>query len=255
MTNAADCKSFDVLRDRRLRRIGCGPSAAIQQFLFERTEKALGDCVVEACASRTGRCTRAYAPQGATISVAGVSPPRSVIILSILRSSFATLACRTPASRSIALAVTIFGGGDRRHPPTVVLGMPSFARDILCPLRERADAAQIHSICPSRCCFVVIVPIDESNSSAFHLAITGDNLLDFEDPKVRLPTMRPKQRVMVGADSLRKRLPGRSGVEHTTHRGAIDVASMNSEANDATGVLVDDQHDPIRSHGDGFASK
>ena len=42
------------------------------------------------------------------------------------------LGVRTTGSRSMALAVTIFGGGDRRHPATVVRGIPSL-RATSCP--------------------------------------------------------------------------------------------------------------------------
>ncbi len=83
----------------------------------------------------------------------------------------------------------------------------------------------------------------------------GLDLINLEDPKGRLPSVRRKQRVMVGTEMPGCALAMNSIVEHATEVRAVDVSVMHGEADDATGELVHDDKHPIALKHDRLAPK
>jgi hypothetical protein len=56
------------------------------------------------------------------------------------------------------------------------------------------------------------------------------DFIDLQDPKVRLPTVRLKQRIVIGAEMSRGAPAMNSGVEHPADVGAIDRTTMHADA-------------------------
>jgi len=62
----------------------------------------------------------------------------------------------------------------------------------------------------------------------------GLDFVDLQNPKVRRPTVRLKQRIMIGTEMSRCTPTMNGGVEHATEAGAIDGPAMHAETDDAT---------------------
>ena len=82
--------------------------------------------------------------------------------------------------------------------------------------------------------------------------------LDFVDPqnqKIRRPTMRFKQRIMIGTEVSRCLPTADSAVEHAAEAGAIDCATVYAESDETSRELVHDHERPVASKHDGLAPK
>ena len=64
-----------------------------------------------------------------------------------------------------------------------------------------------------------------------------------------------KWRIVVGANTLWPTLTRSGIVEHTAERWTIDISSIDCESNNPSGVLIHDQHDPVRRQRDGLGPK
>src|SRR5262245_11857167 len=84
------------------------------------------------------------------------------------------------------------------------------------------------------------------------------NRFDFshiENPEVRLPLMKPIQRIVIRTDIFGKRCYTSNRLfEHATKRHTIDNSGLNSKSDDSTRVLVHHDQHPMRSQCNGFAS-
>ena len=74
----------------------------------------------------------------------------------------------------------------------------------------------------------------------------GLDFVDFENPKVRPPTVRLEERIMIGAEMPRCALTMDGGVEHAAHVDACDRARVHADANQATRKLVHHHQHPVR---------
>ena len=84
------------------------------------------------------------------------------------------------------------------------------------------------------------------------------NRLNFpyvQNPKVRLPLMKPVQRIVIGADIFRQTCTSYRLLEHPAERQAIDDSTLDPESDDSACVLVHDDQHPIRLQGDRFTSE
>ena len=76
------------------------------------------------------------------------------------------------------------------------------------------------------------------------------NTLDLahaQHPQVGLPLVEPVQRIVVGAEVFRCRMPSNGMVEHAAQGSAIHDAGMDAEADDPPRALVHDQQHPMAS--------
>src|SRR5262249_4644285 len=76
------------------------------------------------------------------------------------------------------------------------------------------------------------------------------NCLNFryvQNSKVRLPFMKPVQRIVIGADVLRQTCTSYRLLEHSTECQAIDNSPLDPESDDSSCVLVHDDQHPIDS--------
>jgi hypothetical protein len=85
----------------------------------------------------------------------------------------------------------------------------------------------------------------------------GDRLdvLDFTHAQVGQPSVKAKQRVVIGADALRGRVVGDGAVEHAADRNPVDASGLNAKADEAARENVHHHHDPVTAQDDGFASE
>ncbi len=74
----------------------------------------------------------------------------------------------------------------------------------------------------------------------------GLDFVDFEDSKIGLPLSKAIKRIMVGAEVLgHPALPSDGTFEHPAKCDTIDGSGMHAEADDAAGVLIHDDQDPV----------
>src|SRR5260370_22574831 len=83
----------------------------------------------------------------------------------------------------------------------------------------------------------------------------GLDFIDLQNPKVRRPTMRLEQRIVIGAEVSWSAPTKNGGVEHAADVGAIDGTTMHADSDDATGEVVHDDEHPVAPEHDGLASK
>ena len=83
----------------------------------------------------------------------------------------------------------------------------------------------------------------------------GLDFVDLQNPKVRRPTVRLEQRIMIGAEMSRCALTMNGGVEHAADVGAIDRTTVHADSDEATRELVHDHEHPVAPEHDGLASK
>ena len=83
----------------------------------------------------------------------------------------------------------------------------------------------------------------------------GLDFVDLQNPKVRRPTVRFEQRIMIGAEVLRFAPTMNGCVEHAAEVGAIDRTTVHPDADEATRELVHDHKHPVAPEHDGLTSK
>ena len=66
----------------------------------------------------------------------------------------------------------------------------------------------------------------------------GLDFVDLENPKVRPPTVRLEERIMIGAEMSRCAPTMNGGVEHATEVGAIDRTTLHAASDQATRELI-----------------
>ena len=81
------------------------------------------------------------------------------------------------------------------------------------------------------------------------------DLLDLHHAQVGEPTAKAEERIVIGTNVFRFALPGGGGIEHATHRHAINACGGDSKADDTTGEDVHDQQDPMAAQDDRFNAK
>src|SRR6267378_677968 len=83
----------------------------------------------------------------------------------------------------------------------------------------------------------------------------GLDFSDLQNPKVRRPTVRLEQRIMISTEMARYPPTMNGGVEHATNVGASDHTPVHADADEATRELVHDHEHPVAPEHDGLASK
>ena len=83
----------------------------------------------------------------------------------------------------------------------------------------------------------------------------GLDFVDLQNPKVRRPTVRLEQRIMIGTEMSRCALTMNGGVEHAAEVGAIDRTAVHADSDEATRELVHHHEHPVAPEHDGLASK
>ena len=78
---------------------------------------------------------------------------------------------------------------------------------------------------------------------------------DVEDPQVRLPLMKPVQRIMVRAEIGWQRLAARRVIEHPAQRNPVNDATMHAETHNAPCPVVYHDEHPVRVEDSRFAPK
>src|SRR5262245_13829956 len=78
---------------------------------------------------------------------------------------------------------------------------------------------------------------------------------NFEYSKVRLPLMKPVQRIVIGTDIFRQTRISYRLLKHPAERQTIDDSALDPESDDAACVLVHDDQQPICSQGDRFTTE
>ena len=78
------------------------------------------------------------------------------------------------------------------------------------------------------------------------------DLLDLRHARIGEPTAKAEERIVIGTNVFRFALPGGGGIEHATHRHAINACRGDSKADDTTGEDVHDQQDPMAAQDDRF---
>ena len=81
------------------------------------------------------------------------------------------------------------------------------------------------------------------------------DFVDLQNSKIRRPTVRLEQWIMIGTEMSRCAPTMNGGVEHATEAGAIDGPAMHAETDDAMRELVHDHEHPVAPEHDGLASK
>jgi len=84
------------------------------------------------------------------------------------------------------------------------------------------------------------------------------NRLNFcyvQNLKVRLPLMKPVQRIVIGAEVLRQTCASDRLLEHATECQAIDNSALDPESDDSACVLVHDDQHPICLQSDRFTTE
>src|SRR2546427_9350200 len=83
----------------------------------------------------------------------------------------------------------------------------------------------------------------------------GLDFVDLQNPKVRRPTVRLEQRIMIGTEMSRCAPTMNGGVEHAAEVGAIDRTAVHPDPDEATRELVHDHQHPVAPEHDGLTSK
>src|SRR6266487_3311791 len=83
----------------------------------------------------------------------------------------------------------------------------------------------------------------------------GLDFVDLQNPKVRRPTVRLEQRIMIGTEMSRCAPTMNGGVEYAAEVGAIDCTVVHADSDEATRELVHDHEHPVAPEHDGLASK
>src|SRR5712664_44596 len=83
----------------------------------------------------------------------------------------------------------------------------------------------------------------------------GLDFVDLQNPKIRRPTVRLEQRIMIGTEMSRCAPSMNGAVEHAAEVGAIDGTREHADSDEATGELVHDQEHPVTAEHDGLPSK
>src|SRR6266849_6520105 len=81
------------------------------------------------------------------------------------------------------------------------------------------------------------------------------DFVDLQNPKVRRPTVRTEQRIMISTEMARCAPTMNGGVEHAAKVGAIDRTAVHADSDEATRELVHDHEHPVAPEHDGLASK
>src|ERR1700730_13166670 len=81
------------------------------------------------------------------------------------------------------------------------------------------------------------------------------DFVDLQNPKVRRPTVRLEQRIMIGTEMSRCAPTMNGGVEHAAEVGGIDRTAVHADSDEATCELVHDHEHPVAPEHDGLASK
>ena len=84
------------------------------------------------------------------------------------------------------------------------------------------------------------------------------NRLNFpyvQNPKVRLPLMKPVQRIMIGTEIFRQTCTSYRLLEHPADRQAINDSALDPESDDSACVLVHDDQHPICLQSDRFTTE
>ena len=101
-----------------------------------------------------------------------------------------------------------------------------------------------------------MVPIRRSTNGCDRGAYWhGLNLVDLENPKIRPPTVRLEQRIVIRTEMPRCALFVNRGFEHAADVGARNGAAMHADADEATCELVHDHEHPVAPEHDRLASK
>src|SRR6516225_2799363 len=79
--------------------------------------------------------------------------------------------------------------------------------------------------------------------------------VDLQNPKVRPPTVRLEERIMIGAEMPRCALTMDGSVEHAADIGDGDGSPVHADTDEATCELVHDHEHPVAPEHDGFAPK
>jgi hypothetical protein len=80
----------------------------------------------------------------------------------------------------------------------------------------------------------------------------GFDLLDFQDTKIRFPSMILEKWIIVGADSLWPEISTGRFIKHAAQSRPVYMSCMESKANDPAGVLIHHDHDPVWFQGNGL---
>jgi hypothetical protein len=83
----------------------------------------------------------------------------------------------------------------------------------------------------------------------------GLDFVDLQNPKVRPPSVRLEEWIMIGAEMPRCALTMDGGVEHTANVDAGDRSRVHADANKAARKLVHHHQHPVAPEHDGLASK
>ena len=83
----------------------------------------------------------------------------------------------------------------------------------------------------------------------------GLDFVDLQNPKVRRPTVRLDQRIIIGAEMARCAQTMNGGVDHAAEVGALDRTAVHADPDEATRELVHDHEHPVALEHDGLASK
>jgi hypothetical protein len=78
---------------------------------------------------------------------------------------------------------------------------------------------------------------------------------DIENSKIRLPLMKPVQRIVIGAEIFRQTCSSDRLLEHPADCQAIDDSALDAESDHSTRVLVHNDQNPIRLQADRFTSE
>ena len=78
------------------------------------------------------------------------------------------------------------------------------------------------------------------------------DLLDLQHAQIGEPTVKAKERIVIGTEVFRLGSPGGGAIEHAAHRHAINACGGDAKPDDATSEDVHDQHHPMAAQKDGF---
>ena len=81
------------------------------------------------------------------------------------------------------------------------------------------------------------------------------DFLDLQDPKVREPSMKAEQWVVIRTDPIGRHMSSNGPIEHAADRRVVDVLAADAKADDAPGEHIDDHKDPIAAQQYRFATK
>ena len=81
----------------------------------------------------------------------------------------------------------------------------------------------------------------------------GLEFVDLQNPKVRPPTVRLEERIMIGAEMPRCARTLDGSVEHAADIGGRDGSPVHADTDEATRELVHDHQHPVAPEPDGFA--